>query len=103
MSSASHTLLSQQSAPKAAFDPGTDDLAGSALLSQPERFFNRELSWLAFNQRVLAEADNAAHPLLERWVAQGEVGELFPDMRVGHVNDAPPLAIAAGLRISVDA
>ena len=57
MASARNKMRDKATAPAAAIEPPPEG---------PARFYNRELSWLQFNRRVLEEAQNESHPLLER-------------------------------------
>ena len=89
-------------APTAAPEPGSAPAPAAVpvpepTLDDPSLYLNRELTWLAFNQRVLHEADDARTPLLEKVkflaIVSNNLDEFFMK-RIGGLKQQ----IAAGVR-----
>src|SRR4051812_21038997 len=68
-------------------------------LDDPSLYINRELSWLAFNRRVLEEAQDHGVPLLERLkflaIFESNLDEFFM-VRVGGLQQKVHVGIAVG-------
>jgi polyphosphate kinase len=73
--------------------------APAVALDDPSLYFNRELSWLEFNRRVLEEAQDASVPLLDRLkflaIFDSNLDEFFM-VRVGGLQQKVQLGIAFG-------
>src|SRR3954468_9242753 len=75
------------------------DAPSGIALDDPTLYFNRELSWLEFNRRVLEEAQDSSVPLLERLkflaIFESNLDEFYM-VRVGGLQQKAQLGIGFG-------
>ena len=71
-------------------------------LDDPELYLNRELTWLAFNERVLGEAEDPAVPLLERAKFLAIVGSNLDEFIMKRIGGLKQQAAAGVTALTVD-
>ncbi len=91
-------MSSSSAALEVTTEPGAEDTSATRAPDDPDRFLNRELSWLDFNERVLALVADPSIPLLERAkflaIFSQNLDEFF-QVRVAGLLDQ----VAAGIRL----
>jgi polyphosphate kinase len=71
-------------------------------LSSPELYLNRELTWLAFNRRVLAEAEDERNPLLERLKFLAITASNLEEFFMKRIGGLKQQAVAGVQQLTVD-
>ena len=76
------------------------------LLEKPENYYNREMSWLQFNYRILNEAKDKSIPLFERLnflsITESNLSEFFIGQRHVALAQKSLLVVNGGLREGLD-
>jgi polyphosphate kinase len=93
--SSPHHTPPAQTSPAAAVAPAFD-------LQAPELYLNRELTWLAFNKRVLSEGEDARNPLLERVFFLAVVGSNLDEFFMKRIGGLKQQVGASVKRLSID-
>lgn len=96
----SRPTQSEVSAEEAVFAPRNHPAPIARMGTAKAAYFNRELSWLAFNRRVLEQAWNARHPLLERVkflaIVSSNLDEFFEIRVAGLIQQVDNNVVASG-------
>src|SRR5258707_15836699 len=93
--------MSSVATPAAAIEKAPPPRIDKAL-SSPDLFLNRELTWLAFNRRVLHEAEDERNPLLERLKFLAITGSNLDEFFMKRIGGLKQQVVAGMHELTVD-